>query len=349
MCEKLNIIKSEVLLIDSYFYVIKLCNPKILINEMILTIKIIMFPLLSLEDFEILGRVGSGTYGSVYKAVMKSTQETVALKKVNYFSNIPGIPFEFIRELKAMYSIKNKNLVQLKGIIANEKTQEIYTVLNYYRYDLNELIHGGFLHHADRNDIQTIFSQVASGLYAIHSEGFMHRDIKPSNILINANGEIFLSDFGLCRKKTQNTRYSQNVVALPYRAPEIFSGIYDEKVDIWALGCLLFELCTCEILFTPKPTDIEMAKEIAKACKVPIECIIKPKDGQQEINANVNECTIERIKCPECSECLDLLSKMLVINPEKRISIADIMKHPFVANAHDTTLELSDDEYSDHN
>ncbi|EAX88872.1 CMGC family protein kinase [Trichomonas vaginalis G3] len=300
-----------------------------------------MIPLLSLDEFEIEGRVGGGTYANVFEAIRKDNGQRFALKKVKYFSNVPGIPFEFIREIKSMHSINNSNIIHLNGIIANEKSREIYAVLDYYKYDLSELIHGGYLRNKCKDYIRIIFSQIASGLNAIHQSGYMHRDIKPANILINDEGKIVICDLGLCRRVIPSTRYSSNVEALPYRAPEVYKNSYNQKIDVWSLGCVLFELCTHQLLFEPKPNDISMAGELAHVCNVPIECITNAENSE---NQNLDKCTIEKIKCKECSECYDLLAHMLVINPEKRYSMEDIMKHPYVSENTKTTIEINGKE-----
>ena len=90
------------------------------------------------------------------------------------------------------------------------------------------------------------------GLSFIHSCNIFHRDLKPQNILMNSKGDVKLADFGLARTFTRESQsYSQNVVTLWYRAPELLVGTncYNQSIDIWSVGCIFFELLTGKVLF----------------------------------------------------------------------------------------------------
>lgn len=180
--------------------------------------------------------------------------------------------------------------------------------------------------------------QLLKGLKYMHSANIVHRDIKPSNILATENCEICFCDFGLARQieesENEDNKHAkaltEYVVTRYYRAPEVMlsSHEYSCAIDIWSLGCTFAELLTRQILF--KGTNyIQMIKLI-------FETIGKPPDDQLAFITNQNARKYVQglqtkprtpigtvLKYPN-PDALDLLDKLLEINPQRRISAAEV-------------------------
>ena len=282
----------------------------------------------NLGDFDIEELIGTGTFGSVYKGKEKATNKIVALKKIKQISKDEGFPLNSIREIRINRLVHHKNIVELLNVLSDKETHNVYLIFEYCQYTLSDFIY----HKSDvtidmKKHAQYIFKQIVDGLAEIHKNNIIHRDIKPSNIMITNEGVVKIGDFGISRMN-DGRPLSKNVAALPYRAPECYSNQYSKEMDIWALGCVLYELMTGHFLFDPKTSDMEMAKEIATQCHVDINQIITPEGYSQ-----VPHGSIDKINSPECASCKDLLEKMLSVNKNERITIEGILEHPYYKEA----------------
>jgi len=192
------------------------------------------------ERFQIVSNVGSGCYGDVFKAYDTVLHRTVALKRIRKFDNKVGLPTAFYRELTTLEQISHPNVTKLFETIRNE-SDELFLEMEYCEYDLQALI----AKRLTPSQCLSYFSQICHGIAELHINNIFHRDLKPANILVNSNNEVKVTDFGLSRTiAPPNSRYTPHVGSGCYRAPEIIAGNgqYDFAVDIWALGCILFEM-----------------------------------------------------------------------------------------------------------
>lgn len=187
-------------------------------------------------------KIGEGSYGSVFKVEKKD--RLYAMKKLN-IENLKNYEKKcIISELKILSCHESKYLIKYYFSEIVGKHLCIYT----------EFINGGDLslqikHHRNAgtsfssNDLQKYFSQLCIALQYLHNNNIIHRDIKPSNVLI-ANGNIKLIDFGISKICDKYLKYTKTFVGTPYYiSPEQFRNVnYNYKVDIWSLGCLMYEL-----------------------------------------------------------------------------------------------------------
>lgn len=204
----------------------------------------------SCELYEKLAKIGEGTYGAVYKARSKETKELVALKKLKLESESEGFPITSIRETITLLKGKHPNVIDVKEIVFGNRLDQIYIVMEYMDRDLKTLIQD-LRRPLKMSEIKLLLKQLISAVDHLHNNWILHRDIKPSNLLIN-KGVLKLGDFGLAREYGSPLKqYTNNVVTLWYRAPELLlnTGKYSTPIDIWSIGCIFGELMTCNPLF----------------------------------------------------------------------------------------------------
>ncbi|XP_076860125.1 cyclin-dependent kinase 20 isoform X2 [Brachyhypopomus gauderio] len=212
----------------------------------------------SMDQYSILGRIGEGAHGIVFKAKHIETGETVALKKVALRRLEDGIPNQALREIKALQEIEdNQHVVKLKDVFPHGTG--FVLVFEYMLSDLSEVIRNS-QRPLTESQVKGYMMMLLKGVAFCHENSIMHRDLKPANLLISSTGHLKIADFGLARLFSNDGErlYSHQVATRWYRAPELLYGArkYDEGVDLWAVGCIFGELLNNSPLF-PGENDIE--------------------------------------------------------------------------------------------
>ena len=258
-----------------------------------------------IKDFEIIKELGCGSFGRVFLARHIKTRVLYAIKAIDKKNktNIEERPY-FRRELEVMYKIHHPNVVKLFGHFEDNK----------YCYFIMEYISKGNVYNLLTLDkkkqlstklVASIMKDVISAAYFLHNMNppIIHRDIKPENVLLNEGMVAKLTDFGWSNY-IQEEKERKTVCGTPiYLAPEIIKEQgHDERVDIWCIGVLLFELITGKVPF--HGPDIETLKSNILHLK-----IIWPK----EMNPDAK----------------DLISLILKLDPNQRLPLEDMLKHPF--------------------
>ncbi|KAG0473227.1 hypothetical protein HPP92_015084 [Vanilla planifolia] len=199
--------------------------------------------------------VGRGAYGIVCSAVNSQTREEVAIKKIgNAFDNRIDAK-RTLREIKLLRHMNHENIIAIKDIICPPKREsfnDVYIVYDLMDTDLHQIISSSQPLNDDH--CQYFLYQVLRGLKYVHSANVLHRDLKPSNLLLNANCDLKIGDFGLRRTTSETDFMTEYVVTRWYRAPELLLNCseYTAAIDIWSIGCILGEIVTREPLFPGK-------------------------------------------------------------------------------------------------
>lgn len=288
-----------------------------------------------LSRYTKLEKVGQGTYGVVYKAVDRATGKHIALKKIKLEHEEEGIPCTAIREISLLKELSDHpNVVKLHDVL--HYNQHLFLVFEYLDEDLKK-----FLDTKRRKNqyltsyqVKSFVYQILSGIAFCHSRRILHRDLKPQNLLVENERIVKLADFGLAREfKVPLHTYTHEVITLWYRAPEILLGEdrYSTPVDIWSIGCIMAELATNTPLF-PADSEIDQLYKIFQALGTPNETIwpgvsslkhYKPTFPNWTGNHIRRHIPVERLD----NIGLDLLSKMLIYEPSKRISAKKALEH----------------------
>ena len=294
------------------------------------------------KNYRLLCEVGSGTYGRVYKALCLKTNVYVALKKIDISKqDMEGFPITAIREIKLLKMLNHQNIIKLREIVVSKPSEKnknrgsTFLVFDYMDHDFVGL--KNIKIEFTLPQIKCIIYQILQGVKYLHEKKIMHRDLKSANILLNNKGEVKIADFGLARQISTNPQmlYTNKVVTLWYRAPEILLGSqdYGTPVDIWSVGCILVELIMGEVLF-PGDKESKQIELIYEKCgtvdiitwseaeKYKYFSVMRPKIHMER---KLKQYIKKKKDLDETT--LDLIDKLLILNPKYRINAEEALKH----------------------
>ncbi|CAK9303733.1 unnamed protein product [Gordionus sp. m RMFG-2023] len=295
-----------------------------------------------MENYENFDKIGEGTYGVVYKAKNKKTGEYVALKKIRIDSESEGVPSTAIREISILKELDHPNIVRLYDVIITET--KLYLVFEYLEIDLKK-----FLEESSNmlsiSLTKSFIWQLLKAIAFCHAHRILHRDLKPQNLLINSFGSIKLADFGLARSfGFPLQKYTHEIITLWYRAPEILLGTskYSTSVDIWSLGCIFAEMLNHKPLF-PGDSEIDQLFRIFRTLGTPDNNMWPGINNLPDFKSTFPKWTTKDINSivPDLDlDGVDLLTKMLVYHPNKRISAKMALGHRYFTDVKTLPIQI---------
>ncbi|NXD28292.1 NEK2 kinase, partial [Spelaeornis formosus] len=275
------------------------------------------------EDYEVLFTIGAGSYGKCRKVRRKADGKILVWKELDYGAMTESEKQMLVSEVNLLRELRHPNIVRYYDRIIDRSSSTLYIVMEYCdggdlagliakcakerHVNLRGALHEHFL---DESFVLRVLTQLTLALKECHrrSDGgvTVHRDLKPANVFLDGKQNVKLGDFGLARILHRDTSFATTFVGTPYyMSPEQMNYTsYNEKSDIWSLGCLMYELCALSPPFTAY--------------------------NQKELAEKIREGRFRRIPYRYSDELNDLISEMLNVKDYCRPSVEDILQHPLI-------------------
>ncbi|CAD5122141.1 DgyrCDS10589 [Dimorphilus gyrociliatus] len=309
-------------------------------------------------------KVGRGTYGHVYKATSKNSDDAkeYALKQIEG----AGISMSACREVALLRELKHPNVISLLKVFLSHADRKVWLLFDFAEHDLWHIIK--FHRNAKsnkkqvnvpKNMVKSLLHQILDGIQYLHSNWVLHRDLKPANILVMGQGcekgRVKIADMGFARLFNSPLKPLADldpvVVTFWYRAPELLLGArhYTKAIDIWAIGCIFAELLTFEPIFHCRQEDIktsnpyhhEQLDRIFTVMGYPNErdwvdikhmpeyhTLIKDFKKNSYHSSNLGK-YMEKHKTKQDSREFRLLQKLLIMDPTKRLKAEEAMQDSY--------------------
>ncbi|KAJ8317207.1 hypothetical protein KUTeg_005111 [Tegillarca granosa] len=264
--------------------------------------------------WEVIGELGDGAFGKVYKARNKETQALAALKQVEIKSEEDLEDFSV--EIDILSECKHKNVVSLYEAFYWGDKLLMYIefcgagALDSIMVDLEKPL--------TENQIRYVCHEMCDGLEFLHNHKVIHRDLKAGNVLLTMEGEVKLADFGVSAKNNKTVQRRDSFIGTPYwMAPEVImcetlkDSPYNFKADIWSLGITLIEFAQIQ----PPNHEMHPMRVLIRIQKAEPPTLDKPKSWSKEFN--------------------DFIAKCLVKNPDNRPTAIEMLEHPFIKGFED--------------
>jgi serine/threonine protein kinase len=301
------------------------------------------------NKYEIIDALGSGAYGTVVAAEDKECKEDesniVAIKMIERAFEHPLFAKRTLRELKILRLLSHENVIDLVTIqkpICRDNL-ELYCVFDIMETDLGSIVKSNQPLSPDH--IQFFLYQILRGMKYVHSAAILHRDLKPRNLLVNANCNLKICDFGLSRagipeimKAGAMTDY---ISTRWYRAPELLCGAgnYNEAVDMWSIGWIFAELLIRRPFLPGDDTENQLELIVDSLGQPDRQFLNTFNEGRmaeifQEMGNQNDKGDFDEVFAKWDPVAVDLLKSMLNYDPEQRITIDQALEHEFIGDLH---------------
>ena len=279
-----------------------------------------------MENFEILEKLGEGSYSTVYKVKRKIDNQIYALKKVKLSNLNEKEKTNSLNEVRILASVKSKYVISYKEAFFDEKDSTLGVVMECAD---NGDLYKKILEYKQKKiyfeeiDIWKIFIQLVKGLKALHDLQILHRDLKSANVFLFKDGHAKLGDLNVSKVAKRGLGYTQT--GTPYYAsPEIWKDLpYDNKSDIWSLGCVLYEMITLHPPFRSKNMD-ELYKKVLSG-------------------------DIGNLPEKYSNDLYEVVLLMMKVNSNKRPNCNDILNNTFVKKRIEYFKSMNNSENNDDN
>ncbi|KAJ3588759.1 hypothetical protein NHX12_009613 [Muraenolepis orangiensis] len=253
-------------------------------------------------NYRLLKTIGKGNFAKVKLARHILTGKEVAIKIIDKTQLNPTSLQKLFREVRIMKGLNHPNIVQLFEVIETDKT--LYLIMEYAS---GGEVFDYLVSHGRMKEIEARakFRQIVSAVHYCHQKNIVHRDLKAENLLLDADANIKIADFGFSNEFTLGNKLDTFCGSPPYAAPELFQGKkYDgPEVDVWSLGVILYTLVSGSL-----PFDGQNLKELR-------ERVLRGK---------------YRVPFYMSTDCEGILRRFLVLNPTKRCTLDQVMKDKWI-------------------
>merc|ERR550514_1678038 len=265
------------------------------------------------DAYELMEEIGAGSFASVHRIRRKADGRILVWKEIRYGNMNDREKQQLVAEVNILRELRHPNIVRYYDRVIDKQRRKIFVVMEYCEHgDLGSVVKANRKHNdaMPEDTVWKIFTQIVQALHECHTRlagKILHRDLKPSNVLIDAQHQVKLGDFGLARMMGEGSEFCRTQVGTPYyKSPEQVAGAwYNEKSDIWSTGCLLYEMTTNVPPFVAE-SHVQLAMRIRQGLQKRI-----PRRYSEELQRVIAWC--------------------LEQEPDRRPTTEDLLKVPIVS------------------
>lgn len=296
-----------------------------------------------MHKYRLISKKGEGTFSEVLKAQSIKSGKYVAIKCMkNHFDSIDQV--NNLREIQALRRLAgHPNIIKLHEVLYDEPTGRLALVFELMDMNLYEAIKGR-RHYLPEDKVKQYVYEVLKALDHMHRNGIFHRDVKPENLLL-LDDEIKLADLGSCRGIYSRQPYTEYISTRWYRAPEclLTDGYYNFKMDLFAAGCVWFEIVALFPLF-PGQNEMDQIQKIHNVLGTPPPELLarKFKRNASHMDFNFPEkkgTGIERLVPHADPDVIELMKKLIRYDPDERVLARQALKDPYFRDLRDAEKE----------
>mmetsp|Transcript_44877 Transcript_44877/g.72073 ORF Transcript_44877/g.72073 Transcript_44877/m.72073 type:complete len:488 (-) Transcript_44877:105-1568(-) len=287
----------------------------------------------SFGKYKLVAKKGEGTFSEVIKAQSMRSGQYVAIKCMKTtFESLEQV--NSLREIQALRRLNpHPNIIELLDVLFDRSSGRLALVFELCDMNIYELIRGRKKYLA--NDLIKVYMyQLVKAIAYMHRQNIFHRDIKPENVLVMGE-RLKLADFGSCRGIYSKPPFTEYISTRWYRAPEslLTNGYYDYKMDLWGVGCVMFEIISLFPLF-PGTNELDQIEKVHTIMGTPAKEVMSKFKRHSSHIKNFNfphhsGTGIHRLIPHASKDCVALIGKLLVYDPDGRITASQALRHPY--------------------